>query len=227
VTRARPWNRHPPARGTAPAGGGPADSGRSRSSPGRPGLPDHIRPGARVLFVGINPGLRSAAVGHHFAGHSNRFWRLMHDSGLLPESLNHEDDARLPEFGYGITNLVRRATPGIDALRAGDYARGRRALVARIRAHRPMVVALVGVTLYRALFPSAVPRRDRASARSGARRRDAPTRGGVLGLRRETLAGSRVFVLPNPSGRNATLSYDAMLGAFRALNKYLYAVCPR
>src|SRR5262247_3859868 len=83
-----------------------------RRSGRKGGLPDHIRPGARVLFVGINPGLRSAAVGHHFAGPSNRFWRLMCESGLLPERLGWADDARLPLYGYGITNLVRRCAPG-------------------------------------------------------------------------------------------------------------------
>ena len=172
------------------------------------GLPDHIRPGARVLFVGINPGLRSAAVGHHFAGHSNRFWRLMVESGLLPERLGWRDDARLPLYGYGITNLVRRATAGIDALRAGEYRRGRRALLSRIRRHRPEVVALVGLTIDRVLFP-------------GAARAPRP------GLRHETLGRSAVFVLPNPSGRNATMTYAAMLAAFRALRRHLDRTRPR
>ena len=181
----------------------------------RRGLPDHIRPGARVLFVGINPGLRSAAVGHHFAGHSNRFWRLMHESGLLPDRLSHEDDALLPGYGYGITNLVSRATAGIDSLRAEEYTRGRRALLGRIRRHRPEIVALVGLTIYRALFPDA--------RRRGGRKPPRPLR---PGLQRETLAGSDVFVLPNPSGRNATLSYAAMLAAFRRLKRYLGRTTP-
>ena len=200
MTRRRRANRSPRARTTGPAHRvPPGRAGHPRLA--RLGLPDHIEPGARVLFVGINPGLRSAAVGHHFAGHSNRFWKLMHESGLLPDRLTHEDDARLPRYGYGITNLVRRATPGIDSLRAEEYTRGRRALLARIRRHRPEVVALVGVTIYRALFPGA--------------------KIGHPGLRRERLAGSAVFVLPNPSGRNATLSYAAMLAAFRGLKRYL------
>src|SRR5205085_12501226 len=96
--------------------------------PPRPCLIDHIRPGVRVLFVGINPGLRSAATGHHFAGYSNRFWRLLFDSGLVPEPIGHEDDGRLPEWGFGITNLVPRATSGIDTLGAHEYVAGLRVL---------------------------------------------------------------------------------------------------
>ena len=87
-------------------------------------LRDRARAGMRVLFVGINPGVRSALVGHHFAGYSNRFWKLLHESGLVPELLRAEDDDRLPEFGLGITNLVARPTPGIDTLRREEYADG-------------------------------------------------------------------------------------------------------
>jgi TDG/mug DNA glycosylase family protein len=153
----------------------------------------------RVLFVGINPGLRSAATGHHFAGYSNRFWKLLYDSGLVDEPITCVDDHRLPEWGFGITNLVPRATAGIDALAPGEYQAGRRSLARKIARFRPAVVALVGVTLHRALF--------------GAR----PVR---LGLQADRLAGARVFVLPNPSGRNAHFSYQDMRRAFTALARY-------
>jgi TDG/mug DNA glycosylase family protein len=79
-----------------------------------PLLRDRISAGVRVLFVGINPGVRSALTGHHFAGFSNRFWKLLHESGLVPEPISYEDDDRLPEWGYGMTNIVPRPTPGID-----------------------------------------------------------------------------------------------------------------
>jgi TDG/mug DNA glycosylase family protein len=69
-----------------------------------------------VLFVGINPGVRSAQTGHHFAGFSNRFWKLLWDARLVPEPITWKEDARLLEFGYGITNLIARPTPGIDTL---------------------------------------------------------------------------------------------------------------
>ena len=174
-------------------------------------LRDRIRPGVRVLFVGINPGIRSATIGHHFAGYSNRFWKLLFDSGLVSAPLQCEHDACLPRWGYGLTNLVARPSAGMSELRPEEYGAGRRRLLAKISQYRPKVVALVGVTLYTALFPKA-------------RRRPAPgrTQGRVrFGPKAETLAGARVFLLPNPSGRNASYSYRQMLEAFRALKRYL------
>src|ERR1700730_14657061 len=166
-------------------------------------LSDRVRPPVRVLFVGINPGIRSAAIGHHFAGYSNRFWTLLFRSGLLPEPIRAEDDRRLPEWGYGITNLIARPTPGIDALRPDEYAAGLRLLRRKVRRWRPRIVAFVGVTLFRAVFES----RGNAG-RAGAARRSAPSADGrragapvALGLQPELLEGARVFVLPNPSGR--------------------------
>ena len=162
-----------------------------------------------MLFVGINPGIRSAAVGHHFAGPSNRFWKLLHESGLVPEPVTWSDDDRLPAWGFGITNLVARATPGIGDLHASELLAGRRALEAKVRRYRPAIAALVGVTIYRALFP------DVAGA--------APV---SLGEAPATLAGARVFVLPNPSGRNANYSYAEMLDAFRRLREAVSASGP-
>lgn len=164
-------------------------------------LRDRIHPGVRILFVGINPGIRSAMTGHHFAGFSNRFWKLLYEARLVPEPIGFEDDDRLPEWGYGITNIVPRATPGIDTLEPEEYVAGRVALRRKIRRYRPPVVALVGVTVFRAMFPD--------------------VRGTVaLGLQRERIADSAVFVLPNPSGRNANYSYAEMLAAFRALRRH-------
>jgi double-stranded uracil-DNA glycosylase len=168
-----------------------------------PPLRDRVRPPVRVLFVGINPGMRSAAIGHHFAGPSNRFWKLLVESGLVPEPIGKEDDHRLPEWGFGITNLVPRATPGIDTLRPAEYVAGALVLRKKVRRWRPEVVAFVGVTLYRAVFA---------------------IKPGVaisLGVQSEsiTLEGARVFVLPNPSGRNANFSYQQMLAAFRELRQ--------
>jgi double-stranded uracil-DNA glycosylase len=165
--------------------------------PDLPRLKDRIRPGVRVLFVGINPGVRSALIGHHFAGHSNRFWKLLFDSGLVPERIQAEDDDRLPELGYGVTNLVPRATPGIDSLKPVEYAAGLHGLRRKVRRFKPEIVALVGVSLYRAIFMK---------------------KGAVaLGVQHESFEGARVFVLPNPSGRNANFSYAEMLTAFRRL----------
>jgi TDG/mug DNA glycosylase family protein len=167
-------------------------------------LRDCVRPGVQVLFVGINPGLRSAATGHHFAGYSNRFWKLLHASGLVPEPITYLDDRRLPEWGFGITNIVPRATAGIDELTREEYRAGARILLRKIRLYKPPVVALVGITVWRALLD--------ALGEHELRKRPA-----TLGFQRITIEGARVAVLPNPSGRNATLRYEQMLDAFRAL----------
>lgn len=164
-------------------------------------LRDILGPDLDVLFVGINPGLRSAVIGHHFAGYSNRFWKLLFESRLVPEPIGCEQDRRLLEWRYGMTNLIARPTAGIDTLRAEEYQQGRRNLSRKLRRHRPKVVALVGVTIYRLLFP----------AREGV----------ALGGHRERLEGARLFVLPNPSGRNATRTYAEMLASFRSLRRYL------
>jgi double-stranded uracil-DNA glycosylase len=172
-------------------------------------LRDRIAPGARVLFVGINPGVRSAQTGHHFAGYSNRFWKLLFESGLVPEPITYEDDDRLPAFGYGITNIVPRPSPGMSDLRPAEYLDGARVLMAKIRKYQPAIVALVGVTVYRALMVSLGDK-------------DALKRAVTLGIQKPTVPfPARVFVLPNPSGRNANYSYEEMLAAFRQLRRAL------
>lgn len=169
-----------------------------------PPLRDRIQPGVRVLFVGINPGIRSSQSGHHFAGFSNRFWRLLFESGLVSERITFEDDDRLPEFGYGITNIVPRPTPGIDTILPPEYITGRLKLRRKILRFKPAVVAMVGVTVYRAMFPE---------------------RNGLVtpGPAPERIGGTEVFVLPNPSGRNANFTYAEMLAAFRLLKRRLKA----
>src|SRR5436309_15784613 len=102
-----------------------------------PPLRDRVRPPVRVVFVGINPGIRSAEIGHHFAGYSNRFWKLLFDARLVPEAIGCEDDRRLCEWAFGITNLIPRATPGIATLRPGEYLAGGRALRPHVRRRRP------------------------------------------------------------------------------------------
>jgi len=160
-------------------------------------LPDRVAPGVRVLFVGINPGIRSAATGHHFAGFSNRFWKLLWESGLVPERIGPLDDVRLPEWGFGITNLVLRATPGIDTISPEEYVAGLRVLRRKVRRWKPALVAFVGVSLYR--FVAGIKGRI------------------PLGEQPARFEGARVFVLPNPSGRNANFSYAEMLAAFTSL----------
>jgi TDG/mug DNA glycosylase family protein len=166
-------------------------------------LTDRVRRGVRVLFVGINPGVRSALTNHHFAGYSNRFWKLLFDAGLVPEALTYVDDNRLPEWGFGVTNLIPRPTPGIDSLRPDEYTSGLVQLRRKVRRWKPPVVAFVGVTLYRFVFGIPASRRIR------------------LGPQSDRFEGARVFVLPNPSGRNANFSYAQMVEAFARLKRAL------
>lgn len=164
-------------------------------------LPDRLRSHARILFVGINPSLRSAEVGHHFAGLGNPFWRLLHASGLVPEPLTYEDDARVVEFGLALTNIVPRATREAAELASGEYARGRRALARTIARVRPRVVAFVGSTVYRQFF--------------------GPRAGGGSGPKPELIHDARVFVVPNPSGRNAAYpGFQDKLVWFRRLRSF-------
>lgn len=162
----------------------------------------------RVLFVGINPGIRSSLTGHHFAGFSNRFWKLLFESRLVPERIGYVDDDRLPEWGHGVTNIVARPTAGIDTLTPAEYVAGRNRLRAKIARHRPEIVVMVGITVFRAMFPE----------RKGAV---------ATGLQPERVGDSAVFVLPNPSGRNANFTYAEMLAAFRALRRLLSLQRPR
>jgi TDG/mug DNA glycosylase family protein len=166
-----------------------------------PRLRPLLCPRPRILFVGINPSLRSAEVGHHFAGPGNPFWRLLHAGGLVPQPLTYEDDARLGEWGLALTNIVPRATREAAELVPAEYARGRLALARLIARVEPRVVAFVGSTVYRAFFgPRASP---------GA------------GPKPERIGDARVFVVPNPSGRNAAYpGFADKLVWFRRLERF-------
>ncbi len=128
---------------------------------------------------------------------------MLFDSGLVPERITYVDDHRLPEWGLGVTNLIPRPTPGIDTLRRDEYEDGLAQLRMKVRRWKPTVVAFVGVTLYRFVFQ---------------KRQAMPV---SLGLQQELFEGSMVFVLPNPSGRNANFSYEQMRMAFTALVPWL------
>ena len=184
---------------------------RSGTSTGRGDAPDRARrlrdvlvERPRILFVGINPGLRSARLGHHFAGPGNPFWRLLHAAGLVPEPLTHERDGELARHGLALTNLCPRPTRSAAELTREEKERGARALAAKVARLRPAVVAFVGLTVYQRCVKSPVP---------GA------------GVKPEPFAGARVFVLPNPSGLNASFpGFEHKLVWFRALAEYVRAL---
>jgi TDG/mug DNA glycosylase family protein len=163
-------------------------------------VPDVIAPGLRVLFCGINPGLYSAAVGHHFARPGNRFWPALHQAGFTPRLLAPAEDAALLEMGYGLTNFVARATAGADQLSAQELVRGRRQLSDKLERYGPAAVAILGIGAYR----TALGRRT-----------------ATLGQQPELLAGALVWVLPNPSGLNAHYQLPHLVGTFRALRQAL------
>jgi TDG/mug DNA glycosylase family protein len=192
-------------------------------------VPDVIAPGLHALFVGINPGFASARAGHHFANPANPFWRLLHESGLVRRRLAPAEERTLLDHGLGITNLVARATGGVADLTRADLDCGREALVRKIRRYRPRAVVFVGLTAYAAFerrrrARASPPRRETTpapasevvTARSAAARRRI-----ACGEQPDRFAGARVFVVPNPSGRNAHFTRLEMRAAFRAVARAL------
>ncbi|MFD3451471.1 G/U mismatch-specific DNA glycosylase [Streptomyces sp. NPDC058691] len=155
-----------------------------------------IADGLRVLFCGINPGLMSAATGHHFARPGNRFWPVLHGSGFTPRRLDPSEQAELLSYGLGITNVAARASARADELSRAELVEGGALLTKRVLLHRPRWLAVVGVTAYRVAF--ADPR-------------------AVIGSQERTIGDTRIWALPNPSGLNAGWTTEAMVEEFGRL----------
>ena len=149
-----------------------------------------------MLFCGINPGLYSAATGNHFARPGNRFWPALHQAGFTPRLLHPSEKEALLEAGYGLTNLVARATASAEELAAEEFVAGRRRLAAKVRRYRPRTVAFLGMGAYRHAFS-----RPTAS----------------LGPQPEAFEGAAVWVLPSPSGLNANYQMPQLVQLFRRL----------
>jgi TDG/mug DNA glycosylase family protein len=164
------------------------------------GLPvaDLLVPNLKVLFCGINPGLYSGAVGHHFARPGNRFWPTLYAAGFSDRVLSPFEERELLGHGYGITNLVDRATATADELTPEELIAGGRRLVRKVRRYRPAVVAFLGITAYRIAF-----QRKKV----------------VLGPQKDRLAGGGIWVLPNPSGLNAHFQLEDLARLFRELRR--------
>jgi double-stranded uracil-DNA glycosylase len=161
-------------------------------------VPDLIRPGLQVLFCGINPGLYSGATRHHFARPGNRFWPALHLSRFTGRLVGPWEEGLLLEWGLGITNLVARATATAAELTRQELRAGRRVLERKTRRYAPRWVAVVGIGAYREAF-------EQPQARSGAQP--------------ECIDGSRLWVLPNPSGINANHQLADLIRAFKALRR--------
>jgi TDG/mug DNA glycosylase family protein len=168
-------------------------------------LRDIIAPNPRVLFVGINPSLRSEQVGHHFASPGNPFWKLLYVAKLIPEPLASDDDQRLVEFGMAMTNLCARASRSAAELTREEIVAGKAILAKKIQRIGPEVVAFVGLSIYRDFFGK--------TASPGA------------GAKDEVISGARVFVLPNPSGLNASFpGFKHKLIWFEKLREFIEKV---
>jgi TDG/mug DNA glycosylase family protein len=161
-------------------------------------IPDVARPALRVLFSGINPSLYSAAVGYHFARPGNRFWPALHGSGFTARLMRPQEQDELLDLGLGITNVVARATARADELTPAELRDGGQLLAAKVATLRPRWLAIVGITAYRTAF--AHPR-------------------ATIGPQSEDLAGTQVWVLPNPSGLNAHWTPPQLAEAFAGLRE--------
>jgi double-stranded uracil-DNA glycosylase len=161
-------------------------------------LPGPDDPPLRVLFCGINPGLVSAATGHHFARPGNRFWPALHGAGFTPRRLLPAEQGELAGLGLGITNLVARATARADELTPDELVAGGVRLRGLVQRVAPLWLAVVGITAYRGAF--AVPQ-------------------AVVGAQDERIGPTRIWVLPNPSGLNAHYQLPALIAEFTRLHR--------
>ena len=157
-------------------------------------VPDIIAPRLKVLFVGINPGLYSGAVGHHFARPGNRFWPVLYKAGFTHRQLSPREERELIQCGYGITNIVSRSTASAAELGPEELLKGGRLLAAKVKRYRPHIVAVLGLQAFRIAFGQ-------------------PKAG--FGPREERIGTSKLWVLPNPSGLNASYQLRALTRMFR------------
>jgi double-stranded uracil-DNA glycosylase len=162
-------------------------------------VPDVLGTGLGIVFCGINPGLRSAAAGAHFANPRNDFWRLLADSGLTPRVLVPEEQELMLEFGYGLTNAAFRTTRGSSDLRRADFEGAAERLERIARELQPRVIAFVGKAGYEGAF------------------RERPE----LGLQERRLGETSLFVLPSTSPANAAVPYEERLRWFRTLERFV------
>jgi TDG/mug DNA glycosylase family protein len=164
----------------------------------RQDVPDYLRPGLKLVLIGINPGLRSGASGHHYAYPGNHFWPLLYQSGLLPEPLTFAEDARVLEFEIGLTNLCDRTTREAGELTKQELAEGAVNLRSKLLACRPGIACFNGMGIYEAF---------------AGRKRIKP------GLQPENLDGTLLFVVPSSSGRTAAYPRQVKLDYFRQLRR--------
>jgi TDG/mug DNA glycosylase family protein len=152
----------------------------------------------KVLFCGINPGIWSGATGFHFAKPGNRFWKVLHLAGFTDRQLHPSEEYELLERGYGITSFCKRTTARADELSTEEFIEGGRLLVKKLEKYKPRMLAVLGITAYRTAFQQPKAK---------------------LGLQSEKIAGTKVWLLPNPSGLNAHYQAGDLAALFRELRE--------
>ncbi|MFP4660642.1 MAG: mismatch-specific DNA-glycosylase [Halanaerobiales bacterium] len=165
-------------------------------------LPDYLDYNLKVIFIGFNPGIRSAQTGHHYAGRNNRFWKLLYDSGLTPYQLKPEEDFKLLELGYGLTNIVMRPSKKASDLNKEEYLTGRKILKAKLRKYKPEFACFTGIGVYRNYS-------DKKDIERG-----------LQDENEHMLSGIKNFVISSPSGLNRT-PYQEQLARYKELEQLL------
>ena len=166
-------------------------------------LPDYLRAGLDIVFVGLNPSLPSIRAGRYFANPRNRFWPALNRSGLVARELSPESDASLLEDGIGFTDVVKRPTAQGSGLKAADFARWAPVLESKLQEFQPRIACFHGVTAYNAYLRYALGVREKSE----------------LGLQPRNIGGTKVFVTPNPSPANAVYSLEDLAGWYRSLGQ--------
>lgn len=164
-------------------------------------LPDYLGPGLKLLFVGINPGLISAAAGHYYANPRNSFWPLLYEAELTPVQLRPEEDHRMPEFGYGLTDIVKRPSRGASDLKAREFLENRQRLLRIVNRYKPKAICFNSKTSFEGFFGKGVFR--------------------GFGPQRATVANSPAFVLPSTSPANAAVPLAVKRRCFKSLKAWL------
>lgn len=164
-------------------------------------LPDYLAPGLKLLFVGINPGLISAAAGHYYANPRNPFWRLLYEAGLTPVLLMPDEDAQMPSFGYGLTDIVKRPSRGAGDLKSGEFAASRQRLLRLVKRFKPYAICFNSKTAFEGYFGKGIFRK--------------------FGPQSVTIANVPVFVLPSTSPANAAIPLTVKRRYFKALKVWI------
>jgi len=174
-------------------------------------LPDYLTSSLELVFIGINPSIKSADVGHYFANPRNRFWAAFNSSGIVSELICAETDHRCLELGIGFTDLVKRPSKGVRDLKADEYREGAYSLKSKLVQNRPLVACFLGLMGYSRYlrYAEGVHRTVR------------------LGLQEETIGPTKIFVLPNPSPANAAVSLECLINWFQALKHAVRGRGPR